>query len=106
MKKFRIKSGDNVRVIAGSNKGESGIVKSIDTKNNRAVVEGVNIVTKHMKPTPNNPQGSILKVEAGLHISNLMLVDPKTGGPTRVGRKLNDNGKLVRFAKKSGEILS
>jgi large subunit ribosomal protein L24 len=106
MKKFRIKSGDNVKVIAGSNKGESGVVKSIDTKNNRAIVEGVNLVTKHMKPTPNNPQGSLLKVEAALHISNLMLVDPKSGETTRVGRKLNDNGKLIRFAKKSGEVLS
>jgi large subunit ribosomal protein L24 len=72
---------------------------------NRAVVEGVNEVSKHRKPSASNPQGGIVKEEAPIHISNLMVIDPKSGEPSRIGRKLGDNGKLVRYAKKSGEII-
>lgn len=101
--KLSIKKGDRVMVIAGSNKGETGEVKLVLTKENRAVVEGLNMVKKHTKATQDNP-GGINEMEAPIHISNLMLVDPKSGQPTRVGRKLVD-GKLVRYSKKSGEII-
>ncbi|RMF28815.1 MAG: 50S ribosomal protein L24 [Bacteroidetes bacterium] len=102
--KFHIRKGDKVMVIAGEYKGEVGEVLEVLPKKNRAVVEGVNIVKKHQKPSQKNPQGGIVEMEAPIHISNLMLIDPKTGEPTRVGRKLVD-GKLVRYAKKSGEII-
>ncbi|MCH8554837.1 MAG: 50S ribosomal protein L24 [Schleiferiaceae bacterium] len=105
MAKFHIKTGDTVKVIAGADKGKEGKVIRVVTKSNRAVVEGVGIVTKHVKPSATKPQGGLEKVEAAVHISNLMLVDPKTGEPTRVGRKLDENNKLVRYAKKSGEVI-
>lgn len=105
MAKFHIKTGDTVKVIAGADKGKEGKVIRVVTKTNRAVVEGVGIVTKHVKPSATKPQGGLEKVEAAVHISNLMLVDPKTGEPTRVGRKLDENNKLVRYAKKSGEVI-
>lgn len=92
-------------VIAGESKGQSGRVIRVIPKQNRAVIEGVNMVFKHQKPSATNPQGGRLQMEAPLHISNLKLVDPKTGEPTRIGRKMGDNGKLVRYAKKSGEIV-
>jgi large subunit ribosomal protein L24 len=101
--KFNIKKGDKVMVISGDNKGETGIVQQILTKENRAVVEGIRMVKKHIKPTENNP-GGINEMEAPLHISKLMLVDPKSGKPTRIGRK-EVNGKSVRVSKKSGEII-
>jgi large subunit ribosomal protein L24 len=101
--KLSIKKGDRVMVIAGSSKGESGEVKLVFTKENRAIVEGLNMVKKHTKATQDSP-GGINEMEAPIHISNLMLVDPKSGQPTRVGRKLVD-GKLVRYSKKSGEII-
>jgi large subunit ribosomal protein L24 len=104
-KKLHIKVGDNVIVVAGTDKNKEGKVLSIDRKKDRAIVEGVNMITKHVKPNASNPQGGIEKKEAGLHISNLMVKDPKDGKPTRVGRKLDENGKLVRYAKKSGEVL-
>ncbi len=105
MKKFHIKKGDTVYVNAGNSKGQTGRVLLVDTKKERAVVEGLNFVTKRAKPSAKNPQGGFVKVEAPIHISNLNPVDPKTGKGTRIGRKRNENGKLVRFAKKSGEVL-
>lgn len=101
--KLHIKAGDKVMVIAGSNKGKDGIVKQVLIKENRAIVENVNIVKKHMKPTNDEP-GGINEVEAPIHLSNLMLVDPSSGKPTRVGRKVVD-GKNVRYSKKTGEII-
>lgn len=101
--KLSIKKGDKVMVIAGSNKGLTGEVKMMFPKENRAIVEDVNMVKKHTKATQDNP-GGINEIEAPIHISNLMLIDSKTGKPTRVGRKLVD-GKMVRYSKKSGEII-
>ena len=94
-----------VYVIAGDNRGQQGKVLSVDAAKQRAVVEGVNICKKATKPNAKNPQGGLLEQEAPIHISNLQPIDPKTGKPTRVGRKANDNGKLVRYAKKSGEEI-
>jgi len=104
-KKLHIKKGDTVVVITGNNKGKKGRVLEIITKTDRAIVEGVNMMKKHTKPNAASPQGGIIEKEASVHISNLMLFDAKTGKPTRVGRRLNDQGKLVRFSKKSGEEI-
>jgi large subunit ribosomal protein L24 len=101
--KLKIKKGDLVRVIAGDDKGKEGRVLEVMPAELRAIVEGVNIITKHTKPTAASPNGGIVKKEAPLHLSNLMLV--VGGKPTRVGRKADDSGKLVRFAKKTGEII-
>jgi large subunit ribosomal protein L24 len=103
--KLKIKTGDTVKIIAGNSKGKTGTVKSVDAVANRAVVEGANMVTKHIKPSAANPQGGIVKEEAAIHISNLMLVDPATGNVTKVGRKEDNNGKLQRYAKKTGEFI-
>ncbi|MBK8955304.1 MAG: 50S ribosomal protein L24 [Saprospiraceae bacterium] len=103
MKKFKIKTGDKVEVIAGSNKGKSGIVSRVIIDKDRAVIEGINIVKKHTKPTNNNP-GGIVEMSAPIHISNLSLLDPKSGKPTRVGYK-TENGKKVKVSKQSGEII-
>jgi len=103
--KLHIKKGDTVYVNSGESKGQQGRVLEILKKKNRAIVEGVNMISKHQKPNAAHPQGGIIKQEAGIHISNLMLVDPKTGKPTRIGRKKNEEGKLVRYAKKSGEEI-
>lgn len=103
--KLHIKKGDTVQVIAGDDKGKSGKVLEIIVEKSRAIVEGVNIVTKHQKPSAGKPEGGIKKIEATIHISNLMLVDPASGKTTRVGRKLNDKGKLQRYAKKTGELI-
>ncbi|QQS29134.1 MAG: 50S ribosomal protein L24 [Sphingobacteriales bacterium] len=103
--KFKIKKGDNVIVIAGDSKGVSGRVLSIDTEKGKAIVEGVNMVVKHAKPSAKHPNGGIIEMEAPITLSNLMLVDPKSGKPTRVGRKVNE-GKIIRYAKKSGEELN
>jgi len=104
-KKLHIKKGDTVVVITGVNKGQKGRVLEVIRKNDRAIVEGVNMIKKHTKPNAETPQGGIIEKEAPVHISNLMLVDPKTGEPTRIGRKLNDDGKLVRVSKKTGEEI-
>jgi large subunit ribosomal protein L24 len=104
--KLHIKKGDSVKVIAGDSKGQEGKVLSIDRVKSRAFVEGINIISKHTKPNAKSPQGGILKQEASVHISNLMLIETATGKPTRVGRKLDDNKKLVRFSKKSGEVIN
>ena len=105
MAKLHIKKGDIVYDLSGDDKGKTGRVLSVQVKKNRAVVEGVNIVSKSTKPSAKYPQGGIVKIEAPVHISNLNLVDPKSGKPTRIGRKLNDAGKLVRYSKKSGEEI-
>ena len=105
MSKLHIKKGDLVYVISGESKGQQGKVLSVLVKKERALVEGVNMVSKHTKPNSKYPQGGIIKKEAPIHISNLMLIDPTTGKPSRIGRKLNDKGKLVRFSKKSGEEI-
>lgn len=104
MQKLHIKKGDLVKVIAGANKGKEGKVLSVVTDKNQAFIEGVNLVSRHTKPSTTNPQGGIIEKEAPIHLSNLMLIDPKTGVPTRVGRK-KDNGKIVRYSKKSGEVI-
>ena len=104
MKKLHIKKGDIVSVNAGNDKGKTGKVLEVIPSKDRAIVEGINIVTKHAKPSPKHPQGGIVKQEAGVHVSNLQLVDPKTSKPTRVGYKMVD-GKKVRYAKKSGEEI-
>ena len=94
-----------VYVNAGDSRGQQGKVLSVDAAKQRAVVEGVNIVKKATKPNAKNPQGGLVEQEAPIHISNLQPIDPKSGKPTRVGRKANDKGKLVRYAKKSGEEI-
>lgn len=104
-RKFHIKKGDLVFVNAGVDKGKQGKVLEVLPKEERAIVEGINMVSKHTKPNAANPQGGIIKKEAPIHVSNLNVVDPSTNKPTRIGRKLNEKGNLVRFAKKSGEIL-
>lgn len=103
--KLHIKKGDTVSVIAGDDKGKSGKVLEILAEKNRAIVEGINIVTKHQKPSAGKPEGGIKKTEASIHISNLMLVDPASGKPTRVGRKADEKGKLQRYSKKTGELI-
>ena len=103
--KLHIKKGDTVLVIAGDNKGQQGKVLKVETSKQRAIVEGVNLVKKATKPNAKNPQGGIVEQEAAIHISNLQLLDPQSGKATRVGRKVNAEGKLVRYAKKSGEEI-
>jgi large subunit ribosomal protein L24 len=103
--KLKIRKGDLVKVIAGDSKGQQGKVQEVLVSKNRVVVEGVNLVSKHTKPSAAAPNGGIIKKEAALHISNVQLVDPKSGKTTRVGRKLNADGKLVRVAKVSGEEI-
>jgi len=103
--KLHIKKGDLVSVNSGESKGQQGRVLSVIVKDNRAIVEGVNMVSKHTKPNAKHPQGGIIKKEAPVHISNLMLIDPTSGKPSRIGRRLNENGKLVRYSKKSGEEI-
>ncbi len=103
--KLHIKKGDLVEVITGNSKTQQGKVLEIIKKKNRAIVEGVNMVSKHTKPNAENTQGGIVKQEASIHISNLMLVDPASKKRTRIGRKLNDKNKLVRYSKKSGEEI-
>lgn len=103
--KLHIKKGDNVFVNAGNSKGATGKVLEVITEKSRAIVEGVNMVKKHAKPSAAHPQGGIIEQEASIHISNLQVVDPKTGRATKVGRREGVNGKLVRFAKKSGEEI-
>ena len=102
MKKLRIKKGDTVYVNAGNDKGKTGKVLEVIREKDRVVVEGINMVSKHTKPNAKTPQGGIIKQEAGMHISNVNLIDPASNKPTRVGYKMVD-GKKVRYAKKSGE---
>ena len=95
-----------MKVISGDDKGKIAKVQSIDPAKRRAIVEGINMITKHVKPTAAKPQGGIEKKEAALHISNLMLVDPNTGEATRPGRKTGADGQLVRYSKKTGEVIN
>jgi large subunit ribosomal protein L24 len=104
MSKLHIKKGDTVKVLSGADNGKTGKITSVDREKGRAFIEGVNLVSKHTKPSAANPQGGIVKREASVHISNLMVVDSK-GQASRTGRKLNKDGKLVRYSKKSGEVL-
>lgn len=105
MAKLHIKKGDMVYIIAGDDKGTTGRVLKVDIKKSRAYVENRNMIKKAMKPNAKHPQGGLIDMEAPIHISNLALVDPKTGKPTRIGRRRNEAGKLVRYAKKSGEEI-
>ena len=103
--KLHIKKGDTVLVIAGDNKGQQGKVLKVEVSKQRAIVEGVNLCKKATKPNAQNPQGGIVEKEAPIHVSNLQVLDPKSGKPTKIGRKADANGKLVRYAKKSGEEI-
>jgi large subunit ribosomal protein L24 len=103
--KLHVRKGDTAIVISGNDKGKKGKVLEVIPAKNRAIIEGVNMITKHVKPSANNPEGGIERTEASIHISNIMVVDPSSGEPTKVGRKLNDNGKLQRFSKKTGELI-
>jgi large subunit ribosomal protein L24 len=105
MSKLHIKKNDTVYVNAGEDKGRTGRVLKVLVKEQRAIVEGINMVSKSAKPTAKNPQGGIVKQEASIHISNLNPVDPKSGKATRIGSKVNANGTLVRYSKKSGEEI-
>ncbi len=103
--KLHVKSGDTVQVIAGNSKGKTGKIVNILRAKNRVVVEGVNMIKKHVKPNAQNPQGEIKELEGTIHISNVMVVDPSTGKATRTGRKLNDSQKLQRFSKATGKFI-
>jgi large subunit ribosomal protein L24 len=103
--KLHIRRGDTVKVISGDHKTKTGKVLSVDLEKNRAIVEGINIVSKHIKPSASNPNGGIKQMEAPVHVSNLMFVDPATGDAVKVGRKVDSDGKLKRYSKKSGEVV-
>tara|TARA_R110002124_G_scaffold272516_1_gene441695 strand:+ start:198 stop:518 length:321 start_codon:yes stop_codon:yes gene_type:complete len=105
MAKFHVKKGDKVKVLAGESKGQTGTIIEMLPGKNKALVEGINVIKKHEKPSATNPQGGIIEKEAPIHLSNLMLVDPKSGDATRTGRKADEKGKLVRYSKKSQEII-
>jgi large subunit ribosomal protein L24 len=105
MSKLHIKKGDTVYVNSGVDKTKTGRVLQVLVKEKRAIVEGINMVSKSTKPSSKSPQGGIIKKEASIHVSKLNPLDPKTGKPTRIGRRLNEEGKLVRYAKKSGEEI-
>ncbi|MBQ1798504.1 MAG: 50S ribosomal protein L24 [Muribaculaceae bacterium] len=105
MASLHIKKGDTVYVLAGDDKGKTGRVLSIMAKDGRAIVEGINLVSKSTKPNAQNPQGGIIKKEAPINMSNLAVLDPKSGKPTRVGHRKDEKGKTVRYSKKSGEEI-
>ncbi len=105
MSKLHIKKGDMVYVNAGEDKGKTGRVLKVDIEKQRAIVEGVNMMSKSAKPSAKHPQGGIVKQEAPIHISNLNVLDPKSNKPTRIGRRMGENGKLVRYSKSSGEEI-
>ena len=105
MSKLHIKKGDTVIVNAGDDRGKQGRVVRVLVSKNKAVVEGVNVVSKSTKPSAKHPQGDIVKMEAPIHVSNLSLIDPKSGKATRIGRRVNENGVKVRYSKKSGEEI-
>jgi large subunit ribosomal protein L24 len=104
--KLHIRKGDTVKVISGDDKGKTGLVLQINAEKLKALVEGINMVTKHVKPSATKPEGGIQKKEAFIHISNLMVVNPTDGQASKVGRKLNASGKLQRYAKKTGEFIN
>jgi large subunit ribosomal protein L24 len=97
--KLHLKKGDKVKVIAGNSRGSEGVVLEVIIEKNRVIVEGVNMIKKHLKPSANNPQGSIQEIEGSIHISNLMVIDPASGEPRRSGKKRDENGKLQRYFK-------
>lgn len=103
--KFHIKKGDTVKILAGNDRGKTGKVLEMLPEKNKAIVEGIRVVTKHIKPSATKPEGGIEKTEAPIHLSNLMLVDPSSGDATRIGRKENSKGKLQRYSKKNGEFI-
>lgn len=104
--KLHVRKGDRVKVLSGDDRGKVGIVLHVFPKKSRAVVENVNVIKRHVKPTAKDPQsGGIIEKEAPLHVSKLILVDPSDNKPTRIGRKLNDSGKLSRFSKRTGKFL-
>ena len=105
MAKIHIKKDDTVYVNSGDDRGKTGRVLQVFPAKYRAIVEGVNIITKATKPTAKYPQGGLIKMEAPVHISNLNLIDPKSGKPTRIGTFKNDKGKKVRISKRSGEEI-
>ena len=105
MSKLHIKKGDTVYVNSGDDRGKSGRVLSVIVKKDKAIVEGINMVSKSTKPNAKHPQGGIIKMEAPVHVSNLNLIDPKSGKPTRIGRRKNEAGVTVRYSKKSGEEI-
>lgn len=105
MSKLHIKKGDTVYVNSGDDRGKTGRVLSVIVKKDKAIVEGINMVSKSTKPNAKHPQGGIIKMEAPVHISNLNLIDPKSGKPTRIGRRKNEAGVTVRYSKKSGEEI-
>lgn len=104
-KKLHIKKGDQVVVISGNEKGKTGRVLEVNPESQRAVVEGLNMISVHTKPNAANPDGGIVKKEGTIHISNLLIADPKDGKPTRVGRKVDASGNKVRYSKRSGEVI-
>lgn len=105
MPKLHVKKGDKVVVIAGKDKNKSGRVLMVYPKDQRVIVEGVNVVKRHTKPNPAYPEGGVIEKEAPIHVSNVQLADPKSGKPTRVGHKVLEDGTKVRIAKKSGEVI-
>lgn len=104
--KIHIRKGDTVKVIAGNDKDKTGKVLEVIPSKYRAIVEGVKMITKHVKPSASSPEGGIQNTEASIHISNLMVVDPSSGEATRIGRKANADGKLERYSKKSGDVIA
>ncbi|MBQ6084444.1 MAG: 50S ribosomal protein L24 [Bacteroidales bacterium] len=104
MSKMFVKKGDSVVVIAGTQKGKKGTVLSVDVEKQRAIVEGVNLMSKHTRPNTENPKGGIIKKEASIHVSNIMVCD-KDGKAGRIGRKKDEQGKSIRYSKKSGEVI-
>ncbi|PKV66731.1 50S ribosomal protein L24 [Pontibacter ramchanderi] len=104
-KKLHVKTGDTVKVIAGDDRGKTGRITAVNIEKQRVTVEGINMVTKHAKPSAKNPQGGISKMEAPIHASNVALVDPKSGETAKAGRRKNSEGKTERYSKKSGEVI-
>ena len=104
-KKLHVKTGDTVKVIAGDDRGKTGRITAVNIEKQRVTVEGINMVTKHAKPSAKNPQGGISKMEAPIHASNVAIVDPKSGETIKVGRRKNSEGKTERYSKKSGEVI-
>jgi large subunit ribosomal protein L24 len=102
---LKIRSGDRVMVIRGNHKGQEGTVRKVEPEKNRVIIEGVNLRKRHMKPSQTNPEGGIVEFEAPVHASNVMLIDPQSGEPTRVRRQVNESGKRERVAVKSGKVI-
>lgn len=103
--KLHVRKGDTVKILSGNDKGKEGKILEILIDKNRAIVEGINIITKHQKPSAGKPEGGIKKTEGTIHLSNLMLIEPGTGKAVRTGRKLDSKGKLQRYSKKTGEFI-